>query len=308
MPAVTVLMSVFNGMPYLPEAVDSILNQTLRDFVFFIVDDGSTDTSAEYLGLLDDPRVRLMHQPQEGLGSALNKGLALCETEFLARMDADDVSHPSRLEAQLGFLQSHVEVGMVGTQFAYCGPGGRTVSAAQLPCDHTAIYADLFHGQLSFIHASFMCRAPRLRRIGGYGIEGLGEDWDMLLRLGELTQLANLDQELYRWRMHRGNFEDSHLAELSIGIEYGCDCARRRASGRSELTFDEFLLRQIDRRFSEPAVDAMNRSPMVQCRRAMAEILSSQRVPRGIRVVWEACCSPARTAQRIFGASTGAWN
>jgi glycosyltransferase involved in cell wall biosynthesis len=126
MPEVTVLMPVYNGMPFLPEAVDSILNQTLRDFTFLIINDGSTDDTEEYLDRLDDPRLQIVHQPNQGIGAALNAGLALCKTEFIARMDSDDLSLPSRLKAQLDFLNLHKDVGLVGTKFAYLGISGRS--------------------------------------------------------------------------------------------------------------------------------------------------------------------------------------
>ena len=89
---VSILMAVCNGMPYLPEAVDSIRRQTLAQWTFVIVDDGSTDGSAQYLDGLDDSRIRVLHTPNRGLGAALNRGLALCHTEFVARMDCDDVA------------------------------------------------------------------------------------------------------------------------------------------------------------------------------------------------------------------------
>ena len=71
MPEVTVLMPVYNGMPFLPEAVDSIRKQTLRDYTFLIINDGSTDDTEEYLNRLDDPRLQVVHQHNQGIGAAL---------------------------------------------------------------------------------------------------------------------------------------------------------------------------------------------------------------------------------------------
>jgi glycosyltransferase involved in cell wall biosynthesis len=97
-PPVTILMAVYNGMPYLTEAIDSVLNQTLKDWELLIIDDGSKDDSAAYLDSLTDPRIRVVHQANRGLAGALNRGLELCETEFLGRLDADDVALPTRFE------------------------------------------------------------------------------------------------------------------------------------------------------------------------------------------------------------------
>ncbi len=135
MAEVTVLMAVYNGMPYLPEAVDSILKQTLQDFRFLIINDGSTDGTEDYLNRLTDQRVQVVKGPHRGLGVALNMGLAMCKTEFLARMDSDDIALPTRLEAQLRFLRCHKAVGLVGTRVSYFGTSGR--SGFSHPCPLT---------------------------------------------------------------------------------------------------------------------------------------------------------------------------
>ncbi len=137
---VTVLMPVYNGMPFLSKAVDSILNQTFEDIICLIIDDGSTDGSIEYLNSLDDVRVRIIHLKNKGIGASLNIGLSHCETEFLARMDADDIAPRKRLETQLAYLSTHEDVGLLGTQIAYLGRGGRSGFPSSLPLKHEAIY------------------------------------------------------------------------------------------------------------------------------------------------------------------------
>jgi glycosyltransferase involved in cell wall biosynthesis len=106
-------------MPYLPDAVESILRQTYADFTFIIVNDGSTDGTKEYLSSLSDPRILLINQANEGLGASLNTGLRKCQTEYVARMDADDISIPDRFFSQLEYLDAHPEVVMVGTQIEF---------------------------------------------------------------------------------------------------------------------------------------------------------------------------------------------
>ena len=92
MTQVTVGLNVYNAMPYLPEAVDSLLNQTLQDFQLIIVNDGSTDGSSDYLESLTDPRIQLIHQENGGCNVASNVVIKLCNTPYLARMDADDIA------------------------------------------------------------------------------------------------------------------------------------------------------------------------------------------------------------------------
>jgi len=299
MAAITVLMPVYNGMPYLPEAVHSILSQTFRDFVYLIINDGSTDGSEEYLNGLDDPRVRVVHRPHCGTGATLNVGLEMCQTEFLARMDADDLSLPGRLEAQLGFLGSRPEVGMAGTQFAYFGARGHSVLSRRVPRDHQTIYQDLLRGQMSFVHASLMCRSSILKGIGGYRIQGAGEDWDMFLRMGETTQLANIDECLYFWRIHLANARVSHLTQAYLGVDYARHCAKRRAENLPETTLDDFVRQRRARPFWQRTADAVDLYSLAQYRSALAEIANGRQGRGYSHLAWAALCSPRRTSRRL---------
>ena len=107
-PEVTVLMTAYNAARYLREAVDSILNQTFRDFEFVIVDDGSTDRTLSILQdyARRDPRIRIISRPNTGLTRALNDGLATIRSPLIARMDADDVALPERFAKQLALLDT----------------------------------------------------------------------------------------------------------------------------------------------------------------------------------------------------------
>jgi glycosyltransferase involved in cell wall biosynthesis len=100
MPLITVVMPVYNGEAFVGKSVDSILSQSLGDFEFVIVDDGSTDRTGEILRSYVDPRVRVLKQEHAGLISSLNRAISLASGQYIARMDADDVSLPRRLELQ----------------------------------------------------------------------------------------------------------------------------------------------------------------------------------------------------------------
>ena len=301
MPDLTVLMSVYNGMPYLPEAIDSVLNQTFGDFVFRIIDDGSEDGSFQYLEGLRDPRVEVVRQPHCGLGAALNRGLSLCNTEYLARMDADDLIPSNRLEVQMHFLRAHHEVGMVGTQFHYfhdpCHPS--SMYARRLPREHDAIYGDLLEGRLPLVHASLMMRTHLLRRIGGYRVSGIGEDWDMFLRMAEVTRLANVEEVLYSWRIHPDSVCMRHVAETQLRIAYACACALHRNNGRTEPTYEEFLAGRRGRPFWERWRDYLDYYGLAQYRGGVGEILTSRWLRGHLRLGWAALCSPTRACARI---------
>jgi glycosyltransferase involved in cell wall biosynthesis len=115
-PKVTVLMPTYNGAKVLREAIDSILTQTFGDFEFHILNDGSLDKSVDIIRSYADGRIRLEHNEGHlGLISTLNRGLDLARGGFIARMDWDDTSFPTRLEKQVYFMQVHPELGVCGT-------------------------------------------------------------------------------------------------------------------------------------------------------------------------------------------------
>ncbi|MCD4755172.1 MAG: glycosyltransferase [Deltaproteobacteria bacterium] len=300
MPKVTVLMPVYNGMPYLIEAIDSILNQTLKRFTFLIINDGSTDETVQHLNHLDDTRLLIVHQPNRGLGATLNRGIAMCKTEFIARMDADDVALPGRLEAQLNFLGCHKEVGLVGTQYTHLSTGGRNGFPSHLPCEYEAIYTALFRGRHAICHPSIMCRKSLLKSIGGYRVEGIGEDWDMFLRMGEAAQLANLKEVLLRYRLNSASVSVKQLLDVRMRVNHACHCAAQRAEGLPEISFDTFVAEQHRRSFLQRAGNAMDTYALAQYRHALAEILGSPRILGYARLAWSAMCAPRRTLHRMY--------
>ena len=96
--------SVYNGEAYLKECLDSVINQTLQDFEYIILNNGSTDGTAEILTQYDDPRFRIVQQENLGIARSLNKGVQMAQSELIARLDADDFSNPNRLEKQINFI------------------------------------------------------------------------------------------------------------------------------------------------------------------------------------------------------------
>ena len=297
MPYVTVLIPVYNAMPFLPSALESILQQTLQDISVLIIDDGSTDGSATYLSQINDPRVRVIKVPHQGLGSVLNVGLEACQTEFLARMDSDDLSLPNRLRDQLAFMQENSKIAAVGTQFKYIGSCS-TAPSPVLPLHHDEICAYLLRGHLSLVHATLMFRTTVLRSIGGYRINGGGEDWDLFLRLSEVGQLVNLLDVHYLWRQHNANSDLKRLMEAKIGIDYGCYCAELRTKGEPELTLEEYHRHATQKVWQRLAL-FLDVFAFAQYRRALADIGDGRAVRGFSRLAFSAVCSPSRTTARI---------
>lgn len=203
-PTVSVVMSVFNGQRFLCEAIDSILDQSFRDFELIVIDDGSTDGS---VGILDsyqetDARVTVYHQSNKGLISSLNRGCDLARGKYVARMDADDVVIRFRLQYQVAFLEANPEVAVVGGAVEIINLAGGFVKTLSFPSRNCEIRSALLDW-CPFIHPAVLIRRESLLSVGGYRQAVLdAEDYDLWLRMSERFHLANLAVVVLRYRVH----------------------------------------------------------------------------------------------------------
>jgi glycosyltransferase involved in cell wall biosynthesis len=198
----TVLMSVHNGLPFVTETVRSILTQTFRDFEFLIVDDASNDGTADYLRTLTDPRVRVISSSENiGLTAALNVGLREARGEYIARQDADDLSHPRRLELQLTYLAAHPACTALGTQARLIDGRGRPLGKKNFPLQHRSVrFAHLFDNAMA--HSAVTFRKAAVEAIGGYDEAwSASQDYELWSRLSEAHELANLPERLVTLRV-----------------------------------------------------------------------------------------------------------
>lgn len=206
MPLLSVVMPVYNGERYLSEAIESILAQTCRDFELIIVDDGSTDASASIMdhAAKMDTRIRIIRRPNTGIVGALNDGIAVAQSELVARMDADDIAHPERFAKQLAFLDANPDFIAVGTSAEIIDSGGATVDHLNVPLFHNEILAELLKGNGGALtHPTAIFRISALRKIGGYDSAFCkAEDLDLYLRLSHRGQLANIPFRGLRYRHH----------------------------------------------------------------------------------------------------------
>ncbi|MBE2199079.1 MAG: glycosyltransferase family 2 protein [Anaerolinea sp.] len=204
---VSVIMSVLNGEPYLTRAVDSILNQTYPYFEFIIIDDGSTDNTWQILthyAQADSRVVLIRNEHNMGYTRSLNKGIAQAQGEFVARQDADDISHCERLARQIAFLIDHPQVGLLGTlpQFIDANDAVLPIARYALLTDNKSIQEELYNSNC-FRHGSIIMRRTCLDMVGVYNADlEPSEDYDLWLRLAEVTELANLPEPLYLYREH----------------------------------------------------------------------------------------------------------
>jgi len=203
-PKVSVLMSVYNGEKYLCEAIDSILNQNFKDFEFLIIDDCSTDGSADIIRSYTDPRIRLIQNEKNiGLTRSLNKGLKLANAQYIARMDADDISLPNRFEKQVRFLQENPAHVAVGCWILWVDRDGDPIRQEYQVPSHEEIERIFLRGRGGLPHPASMFRKESALSVGGYRLEyEYAEDVDFFLRLGEQGRFANLQEVLLKYRQH----------------------------------------------------------------------------------------------------------
>lgn len=298
MPRLSVLMTVYNGMPYLPASVECVLEQTYADFQFVIVNDGSTDGTADYLASLNDPRVAVIHRENGGTAAAANQGLGHCAGEYLARVDADDISLPERFAKQVAFLDAHPEVGLVGTQMAPLGDAG-VGRSLKLPTGHDEIYKAMIEGRHGLGHANVMLRTQMLKDLGGYWSLRLQDAWDMMLRMGERAKLANLPEVLHHYRVHTGSLNGKGMRRMRNSIDYACELARRRNSGKPEITYVQFEAERNARPLAVRAWESVNLHARCQYRLALAEMHGGRRAKGYARMAWAALCSPELTIERL---------
>jgi len=220
-PAVSVVMAVFNGMPWIEDAVRSVLAQTADDLELVVVDDGSTDATADFLAAVGDARLRVERRRHAGLTRSLNHGLGLARAPLVARLDADDVALPDRLARQRAFLDAHPEVGLLGTGAREVDVTGRQIGLILPPTADRAIRGVLIRRN-PFVHSSILMRRALVEGLGGYDPTlPVAQDYDLWVRMSGVTRLANLPEplvvrRLLPGRVSAGRDDDRLRAEARV--------------------------------------------------------------------------------------------
>jgi glycosyltransferase involved in cell wall biosynthesis len=185
-PRVTVLTTVYNGLPYLREAIESTLNQSYRDFEYLIIDDASTDESVECILTYEDPRIRLVRN-QKNLGTAntINKALALITTPYVLRLDQDDVSLPNRIEEQIDYLDKHPDIAIVCSwEHTIDSDGTRLRDWKRTIENYGEFLAPILLGLCPIWHPSIAFRKDAMIAVGGFDAEYTrAEDFDVTARM-----------------------------------------------------------------------------------------------------------------------------
>jgi len=218
-PLVSVIMPVYNGEHFLREAVESILDQTLKDFEFIIINDGSADGTKAILESYQDKRLKILHfQKNQGISTCVNTGLDMAIGQYIARMDADDISQPTRFEKQIRFFEDHKEIGICGTWVELMGD--TTGVIWKYPSISDAIYARMLFNS-AIANPSVMMRAVILKQHNlKYMTDRLygEEDYDLWSRALFVTHFANIPEVLLQYRIHSSSISRVNQQKLEEGV------------------------------------------------------------------------------------------
>ena len=215
--SLTVGLPVYNAMPYLPEAVDSLLRQTVRGFNILVIIDGADDGSAEYLATIRDERLRVISQPNRGLTATLNRMLRETTTEWLIRQDADDVSCPTRIEHILEFISQYPDAGMFYSLAKYY-PAKRSLGYFRCsrgsPEELRRIVKSGY--LLSICHPSVALNVEKTLAIGGYRDLPHAEDADLWWRMALRYDIQLIPEVLIGFRQNGSSVSSRHFHKQEL--------------------------------------------------------------------------------------------
>ena len=306
-PPISVLMSVWNGLPYVRATIESIRAQTHADFEFIIVDNVSTDGTREFLREVaaTDPRIRLfLNEENLGHSGGLNRGLAECRGEWVARIDADDIALPERLARQLAFVRENPDVRLTSSLAFYIDANGRRVGKTYHPLATREIFQRIMaEGEMiGLLHpGAFMDRALA-QRLGGYREPfGAANDIDLWCRIAEAGSVILVQQErLMEYRVHPGAISNSFYT-ARIKYEWVRACAHARRNGRPEPTWEEFSA-EWD---AKPLLHRLNRArktcAKASYRQAALDYICGHRLRAAWRFSIAALLQPAYALRRLAG-------
>lgn len=245
-------MPVYNGAKYLKETIDNVLLQTYRDFIFLIINDGSTDETEQIIISYTDPRIKyIKNQKNLGLVETLNKGIDLVETEFMARMDADDLWVETKLQKQLEVMDKSPAVGICGTSIRKFGAFEKDF---YFPVDNLGLKVGfIFYCCMS--HPSVVYRMSFLKETGlRYRADYFpAEDYKMWLECLKFTQIHNISEILVYYRQHSTQItKESNSTQVAltnkVRLEVIEDLTTELTQQEKELHLNHFVKSDIHSR------------------------------------------------------------
>ncbi len=230
-PKVSVVMCVYNDEDYIREAVDSILNQTFRDFEFIIVNDGSTDRTPEILRSYDDSRIILLDNEKNiGISGSMNRGLKIARGEYIAHLGGDDISLPERLEKQVRFLDENPDIGFISSSAILIDKNGKEIKQSILATEDKELRSRIVERKdTTFWHTSNMIRQEVIRKVGGYREWfRYATDYDLWLRMLEHCNASNIAKPLCKVRIVSNSVSTGKKQEQRGYVNFAVLFAKQR--------------------------------------------------------------------------------
>jgi len=284
-PLISVVLPAFNAAATLAEAVKSILDQTYNKFEIIVVDDGSTDSSPDILSSLaaHDRRIRVIRTPNRGVAEALNTGIATAQGDLIARMDADDISEPTRFEMQVAHFARHKACAAVGCCMTLVDnddfplPKQQRIPNGVRLRDRCRGFRHFPPSPPAIPHPTAMIRSVPLKAIGGYRpYFRLAQDRDLWWRLSELGEIHCLPDRLLRYRRHEAAVSQRH-PERSVADSLISDLsaiARHFGLEDSEL-LEEYSLERV------PSATVQKYARLLGQRYPVPQLASYRAITRG---------------------------
>jgi len=218
-PLVSVIMPAYNAEKFIGEAIDSILNQTFKDFEFIILDDCSTDKTWEIIqeyAKKDERIIPVKNEKNLKISATLNRGIEMAKGKYIARMDADDWSYPQRFEKQVHYLEENTDVVIVGSVIEVADSNMVVLNLRKYPLDDKSIRSTILKYS-TFAHPSVTYRRGEAVKCGMYNIKLFdSEDYDFYFRIGNFGKFANYPDTLLKLRTHRESVSQRKIQRQSM--------------------------------------------------------------------------------------------
>lgn len=260
MSTISVIMPAYNVEKYVGMAIESILQQTFEDFEFIIIDDASTDQTYDIICKYHDKRIiRIRNNTNLGVAACINEGMSVASSEFIARMDSDDISKPERFKKQIEFMYSNPHLGISGSHMEIIDAEGKFIKEQHKKISNEAIKIDLFFGYTSLAHPSIMIRrkAMDMHHLRYDTAYQYAEDYDLYCRSSHFIALDNYPECLIQYRMHSESVSQKYRQQQIIDAQTALYLHLRRL--RIPFSLEEF---KIHRQFA--FLDKYNEYPLTE--------------------------------------------
>jgi glycosyltransferase involved in cell wall biosynthesis len=238
MPAISLVIPAYNRAKFIAAAVGSVLRQTERDFELVVWDDGSTDNTLEVARRAagDDPRVRIIAAEHRGACAAINSAVALTSGKYLGQIDSDDGIVPTALAETRAYLDAHHAVGVVYSDYLTIDEAGNVTgqgTRTKIPYSRDRLLIDFMTFQFRLMRRELFLAAGGMDES-----RSTAEDYDLCLRLSEMTEIRHLPRPLYLYRLHRGSISHVNRLEQILASKAAIERALQRRGMDSKYEVD----------------------------------------------------------------------